>query len=146
MKNWLVVGVAVLLASCGSPDNSAEATAGTTSAVVAADAPVDIAIAQFPKSYFGRWGLSQGDCAMGTTVATGLISVQGSLVKFYESVATMRDGKRESLTSMSAHFDVAGEGQEWEAHTRYRLSNDRQQLTREDLATGEKYVYDRCQT
>lgn len=149
IKNWLLVGSAMLLASCGSPDDptGSEANAGeAATATVATDIPLDISITQFPKSYFGRWGLSQSDCAMGTTSATGLISVQGSLVKFYGSVATMRDGKRESLTSTSAHFDVVGEGEKWEAHTRYRLSDDRQQLTREDLATGEKYVYDRCQT
>ena len=148
MKIWLAVGYMLLLAGCGSSDDTmgSEANAGDTGMTVAADAPLDITITQFPKSYFGRWGRTQGDCAMGTTAATGLVSVQGSLVKFFESVATMRDGKRESLTSMSAHFDMVGEGQEWESHTRYRLSDDRNRLTREDLATGEKTVYDRCRT
>ena len=122
-----------------------EVSAGDTgTTAISEDAPLDITISQFPKSFFGRWGLTQGDCAMGTTAATGLISVQGSLVKFHESIATMRDGKRESTTSMSAHFDVVGEDEKWVAHTRYRLSDARQQLTREDLATGEKQAYERC--
>lgn len=142
MQYWLLIGSAAFVASCGSPDNSTGAEAGQ--AAIAGDAPLDITITQFPKSYFGRWGLSQSDCATGETGGSGLISVQGSLVKFHESLATMRDGKRESLTSMSAYFDVTGEGRSWDTHTRYRLSKDRKQLTREDLATREKYAYERC--
>ena len=137
----------MLLASCGSSDDpvGVEAVAEEVKQVgVSADAPLDITITQFPKSYFGRWGVSQDDCAMGITGARGLISIQGSLVKFEGSVATMRDGKRESLTSMSSYFDVTGESQKSETHTRYQLSDDRQQLTREDLATGEKQVDERC--
>ena len=137
----------MLLASCGSSDDpvGVEAVAEEVKQVgVSADAPLDITITQFPKSYFGRWGVSQDDCAMGITGARGLISIQGSLVKFEGSVATMRDGKRESLTSMSSYFDVTGESQKSETHTRYQLSDDRQQLTRKDLATGEKQVYERC--
>ena len=147
MKCWLIAGCAMLLASCGSSDDpvGVEAVAEEVKQVgVSADAPLDITITQFPKSYFGRWGVSQDDCAMGITGARGLISIQGSLVKFEGSVATMRDGKRESLTSMSSYFDVTGESQKSETHTRYQLSDDRQQLTREDLATGEKQVYERC--
>ena len=147
MKYWLIAGCTMLLASCGSSDDpvGVEAVAEEVKQVgVSADAPLDITITQFPKSYFGRWGVSQDDCAMGITGARGLISIQGSLVKFEGSVATMRDGKRESLTSMSSYFDVTGESQKSETHTRYQLSDDRQQLTREDLATGEKQVYERC--
>ena len=144
MKYWLLVGLAALLWGCGQSDDPTGSDFSQSG--IAADAPLDITITQFPKSYFGRWGVSPSDCAMGESGGSGLISVQGSLVKFAESIATMRDGKRESLTSMSAYFDVVGEGREWETHTRYRLSKDRQKLTRQDFGSNEKQVYQRCRT
>lgn len=147
MKKWMCVGLALLVIGCGVQDNAAGSKTNTdeaTSAAIAADVPLEIVINQFPASYFGRWGLTDADCIVGVSDAKGLISVQGSLVKFYESIATLRDGKRETLTSVSGNFDMVGEGQEWETHNRYQLSEDRQKLTRIDSGTGEKYHYLRC--
>ena len=88
--------------------------------------------------------MTANDCVPGASDAKGLISIQGSLVKFYESVGTMRNGKRKTLTSLSTDFDMVGEGQEWQARNLFQLSGDRSGLTRTDTATGERFVYTRC--
>ena len=143
------VGVIILGSTLGSclPTSKSDDSSKQTeqnSAELTDDAPLEIAIMQFPASYFGQWGLTPGDCKIGASDAKGLISVQGSLVKFYEATATIRNGKRESLTSVSGNFDFVGEGQKWQTRSRYQLRNDKQQLTRHDIGTAEKYVYSRC--
>jgi hypothetical protein len=141
----IVLGAA--LGSClpSSKSDDASKKAQQPSVDLAADAPLKIAIVQFPNAYFGRWGLTPGDCKNGVSDAKGLISVQGSLVKFYEATATMRDGQRETMTSMSANFEFVGEGQKWEKKVRYQLRDDRQVLIRTDLDDGVSYTYQRCQ-
>ena len=121
-----------------TPEAAAKATA------VARDTPLEITITQFPKAYFGRWGMTANDCAWGASDAKGLLSIQGSLVKFYESTGMMRNGKRETLNSVSSDFDMTGEGQKWQTHVRYRLAENRQQLVRQDTGEPNEYVYMRC--
>ena len=108
------------------------------------DAPLEIVITQFPQAYMGRWGMNANDCLPGASDAKGLMSVQGSLVKFYESTGMMRNGKRETLNSMSSDFDMVGEGQKWRTRNGFQLTGDRNGLTRTDTASGERFVYTRC--
>lgn len=137
--NWLRATLALSLVGCGATDQPQRDLAE-----IAPDAPLEIVITQFPASYFGRWGMTTGDCDPAASDAKGLISVQGSLVKFYESVATMTSGKRETLHSVSGEFQVLGEGQKWKTSTRYRLSEDRQKLTRQDAGIDSPIAYSRC--
>jgi hypothetical protein len=141
--------LAMLLAATACTDQPNEQSAMTPeaaakSAAVARDTPLEITITQFPKAYFGRWGMTVNDCAWGASDAKGLLSIQGSLVKFYESTGTMRNGKRETLNSVSSDFEMVGEGQKWQTHVRYRLVDDRQQLIRQDAGDAQEYVYQRC--
>ncbi|MEP7349408.1 MAG: hypothetical protein ABI668_05585 [Sphingorhabdus sp.] len=148
IPNIGIMLLCVHLSACGPAEQSSDSNAETHVAVdaaAAADAPLEITVTQFPNAYFGRWGMTPGDCEPGASDVKGLISVQGSLVKFYESTAVMRNGKRETMTSVSADFDVEGEGEKWQTHTRYRLADDRKQLIRQDVGTPGEYVYTRCQ-
>jgi hypothetical protein len=146
MKYMIVVAMLLSASACSEspvdPNTDVQKSVGTNA--ISPDAPLEIAITQFPKAYMGRWGMTANDCISGASDAKGLISIQGSLVKFYESVGTMRNGKRLTLNSTSADFDMVGEGQEWRMHNSFQLTNDRSGLTRTDITTGERYVYIRC--
>lgn len=140
MRTGFVSAVILLLSGCGSGDSPADD--GTSA--IAPDAPVEIVITQFPASYFGRWGMTEADCISGASNAEGLITVQGSLVKFHDSTATMTKGLRETLHAVSGDFEFVGGERKWRTHTRYRLTKDRKQLTRQDGAEGETFTYIRC--
>lgn len=137
--------VGVLLGSClPSQPDEAQTDPANTSGVAASTAPLDIAITRFPGAYVGRWGQNANDCQPGRSDAKGLMSVQGSLVKFYESVGTMRKGTRESTVSVKGDFEFMGEGQKWEKPMQFKLDKDRKQLVRTDMADGSKTIYTRC--
>lgn len=144
---YLTIAAMLLPVTCTEQTNDQAKPAQEVSvkpAAVAPDAPLEIAITQFPTAYNGRWGMNIGDCALGASDSKGLISIQGSLVKFYESVGTMRNGKRETLYTVSSDFEMVGEGQKWQTHTRYRLIDERKSLIRQDSGTDQPYVYTRC--
>jgi hypothetical protein len=108
------------------------------------DAPLEIVITQFPQAYIGRWGMTANDCVLHASDAKGLMSVQGSLVKFYESIGTMRNGKRQTVNSLTSDFDMVGEGQKWQTRNTFQLIDERNGLTRIDTASGDRFVYTRC--
>lgn len=138
MRYIVVAALLSLLSACS--DNADEPSAPTQSP----DAPLEIVITQFPKGYMGRWGMNANDCVPDASDAKGLMSVQGSLVKFYESMGTMRNGKRVTLNSLTSDFDMVGEGQKWQTRNTFELTDDRTGLTRTDTASGERFVYTRC--
>lgn len=126
---------------------SGEAGEQSESRVAGADPADNIApinMTQFSPAYFGRWAMVSVECEPGRSDAKGLITIQGSLVKFYESTATLRDGKRLSSTAMQGNFEFVGEGEKWEKPMRFEISSDRQMLTRTDLGDQLSYRYQRC--
>lgn len=147
MKNLMIAAILLPAMACTEQTEEQATPAGQVFAEtepIASDAPLDIAITQFPTAYNGRWGMTPGDCILGASDAKGLISIQGSLVKFYESVGTMRNGKRETLFAISSDFEMVGEGQKWQTHARYQLETDRKSLIRQDSGTGQRFAYTRC--
>jgi hypothetical protein len=140
MKTGLASAVILILSGCGSSESPAE----DELAAIAPDAPLKIVIPQFPASYFGRWGMTDADCILEASDAKGLITVQGSLVKFHDSTATMTKGLRETLYALSGDFDLVAKEQKWRTHNRYRLTEDRKQMIRQDGVGGEKSTYFRC--
>ena len=140
MRTGFVSAVILLLSGCGSDDSPADV--GTSA--IAPDAPLEIVITQFPASYLGRWGMTGADCKSETSDAKGLISVQGSLVKFHDSTATMTKGLRKTLHAISGDFEFVGGERKWRTQTQYRLTEDRKQLTRQDGVEGKRFTYIRC--
>ncbi|HVF37381.1 MAG TPA: hypothetical protein VNA29_05505 [Sphingomicrobium sp.] len=65
--------------------------------------------------YRGRWGLVAADCEPGRSDAKGLIVIDEGSVRFYESVATLKEQRPAVATSFSGLFAFTGEGQSWEA-------------------------------
>lgn len=109
-----------------------------------ADVPLEIAISQFPSGYQTEWAMTQAGCARDEDTSAQIMSLQGRLVKFPESIGTMIQGKRMTSRTMEAEFDFVGEGEKWTKAMRFEMSPDRQRLTRIDLADGHRTQYTRC--
>jgi hypothetical protein len=109
-----------------------------------ADVPLEIAISQFPSGYQTQWAMTQAGCARDNDNSEQIMSLQGRLVKFPESIGTMIQGKRMTSRTMEAQFDFVGEGEKWTKAMRFEMSPDRQRLTRIDLADGHRTQYTRC--
>lgn len=70
--------------------------------------------AVIPAQYRGRWGMNRADCDPKRSDNKGLITIGDTSVKFYESLATLKEQRPAIATSFSGHFAFTGEGQKWE--------------------------------
>jgi len=117
----LVAALAVVsLSACNSeePAPKAEET-------VLPDLPEPTeAVALIPTGMHGRWGLVPGDCTSTRGDNKGLITVDGSTIKFYESRATLQEVKEASDTRLVGSFAFTGEGQEWTVDEVLELTAD----------------------
>lgn len=142
MKNWLLLCSALCLAGCGTSNESESDIISSDAAGLAADAPLEIAITQFPGGYQGRWAMDAANCIDEND--TKMMSLQGKLVKFHESIGTMTAGKRETSRTMEADFEFVGEGEKWNKSIALELSKDGKRLTRTDKEDGASYRYVKC--
>lgn len=108
------------------------------------DVPLEIAINQFPGGYQGRWAATQAACADDPQNSPQVMSVQGRLVKFHESIGTMTAGKRMTSKTMEAEFEFVGEGEKWSKAIMFELSEDRKRITRTDKDDNTAYQYVQC--
>ena len=140
MKNWLLLCSCVCLAGCGSSDEPA----GTSSeaAALPPDAPLEIAINQFPGGYQGRWGMTAANCADENDEQ--MMSLQGKLVRFHESIGTMTMGKRMTSRTMEADFEFIADGEKWNKSIAFELTKDGKGLTRNDKEDGTFFRYVQC--
>lgn len=114
------------------------------SSAPAADVPLEIAISQFPGGYQGRWATTQAGCADDPENSPQMMSLQGKLVKFHESIGTMTAGKRTTSKTMEAEFDFVGEGEKWSKTIAFEMTEDRKRITRTDKDDGASYQYVQC--
>ena len=121
-----------------------EKQAGTEASAVEADVPLEIAISYFPGAYQGRWATTVAGCAEDPENSPQMISLQGQLLKSYESVGTMRAGKRQTSKTMEAEFEFVGEGTKWNKTVAFELSEDRSRLTKTDKGDGAAIRYVQC--
>ncbi len=66
-----------------------------------------------PSQYRGRWGLVAADCTSTRGDAKGLIVINEGTIKFYESLATLKEQRPAIATGFSGLFNFTGEGQSW---------------------------------
>lgn len=102
--------------------------------------PPDAAGASIPAKYHGRWGMVPADCTSTRGDAKGLITIGDRTVRFYESVATIREQRPAIATSFSGLFAFTGEGQQWEKVMTFTRTGDA--LKRAEEAGT--FTYQRC--
>jgi hypothetical protein len=150
----MCVGASLLGAIVGSclpsssNDDSQASAAGNGMAAEAtgpaADVALEIAINQFPSGYQGRWARSAAACSDDPENSENIMSLQGKLVKFHESIGTMTAGKRLTSRTMEAEFEFVGEGEKWVKPMAFAMSPDLKRLTRTDRDDGTRVQYVQC--
>ncbi len=137
--------VGAALGSClpvSSEDEAQEQTSQEIAPV--ADVPLEIVISQFPRGYQGRWAKSASSCTDDPETSEEIISLQGKLVKFHDSIGTMTAGKRMTSRTMEGEFEFVGEGEKWNKPIAFEMSEDMKRLTRTDKDDGQSYRYVQC--
>jgi hypothetical protein len=160
-NNTLPALLALALAACQQPaDDSNIAIDNGVNAAEAAEADIETlppsetslpattavngvepaAAKVIPAQYRGRWGMVPADCTSTRGDAKGLITIGDTTVKFYESLAQLKEQRPAIATSFSGLFGFAGEGQKWEKVMTFTRSGGT--LKRAD-DEGD-YLYTRC--
>jgi hypothetical protein len=139
----LIGGVVGACLPTGSEGEAVDVAQGE-GAALPKDAPLEIAISHFPSGYQGRWATTVAGCADDPESSEQMMSLQGKLVKFHESIGTMTAGKRTTSRAMEAEFEFVGEGEKWNKRIAFEMSEDRKSLTRTDVDDGASYRYVQC--
>jgi hypothetical protein len=96
--------------------------------------------ATIPAQYHGRWGMVAADCTSTRGDAKGLMNIGDKTIRFYESVATLKEQRPAIATSFSGLFGFTGEGQNWEKVMTFTRTGDN--LKRAEEAGN--FTYRRC--
>lgn len=144
---FIAMPVLLAVAACDSgtsDDAAAPATepAETTPLAIAAPAPTGI-----PAAIQGRWGLAAADCEPGRGDATGVLTIDASTLRFYESVGTLDEIEQASESSIRADFDFTGEGMTWERDIAFELEDGGATLVRSEFgpeAAPDPFRYAKC--
>ena len=95
-----------------------------------------------PAALQGRWGLSPADCTSALGDAKGLLVINATELRFYESRAVPSPGAEVRGDSIRGNFRFTGEGQSW---TRFvRLERNGRNLLRIDSNPAASYTYAKC--
>lgn len=146
---------ALVLAGCSkqadeAPAGKAVATTpagiGATPEPVAGASPRTLA-KEIPVPIRGRWGLVPADCTSTRGDAKGLVEIDATSLKFYESVAKLETVKDADSDEIVATFGFTGEGQSWTLDVALEVEDDGKTLIRKD--TGQDALpgslrYTRC--
>jgi hypothetical protein len=138
-------GASAVTAVPGAVKRTAPTPAGgppaNTSQAAPTNAPASGGIA-IPAALQGRWGLSPADCTSALGDAKGLLVVNATELRFYESRAVPTSDVQASDLSMNGDFHFTGEGQTW---TKYEaLQRNRDRLRRTETNPAASYTYAKC--
>lgn len=100
-----------------------------------------------PLAIRGRWGLVPADCTSTRGDAKGLLTIDGTTLKFYESRGTLGATAERSDTRLRAAFTFSGEGMTWSRDEVLDVQGGGKTLIRreygDDAAPG-PFKYARC--
>ncbi len=149
----------IALAACGGPDpvpDNAQNTSALpevehSSTSPGGEAPaqgapagnvVTAAVTEIPAHLRGRWGLSPRDCTSPLGDAKGLLVINATELRFYESRAVPAGDVQTSADSISGDFAFNGEGQKWTRHVTLEVRDGK--LVRTDRDPIASFNYVRC--
>ena len=153
----LVVSALLVLAACDNGTQGADTTveeaeasgnivgnSSSSKPSVGSNVPLP---AEIPAAIRGRWGLVPGDCTSTRGDAKGLLVIDATTLKFYESVGTLRAATEATTTRIRASFEFEGEGMTWQRDEALDVQDDGATLIRReygDDATPGPFRYTRC--
>ncbi len=147
-----VIVAALALAACSQQaqdEAPADKTVAEPAAVSAAPTQaVPTAIPQaIPPAIRGRWGLVPADCTSTRGDAKGLLTIDGTSLRFYESVGKLGAIKDGDAGEIEATYAFTGEGQSWTLDVDLELEDGGKTLIRKDTgpdALPGPLTYTRC--
>ena len=119
----------------GPPENNVAAAA--RSAPAASKTAVMI-----PPALQGRWGLTPADCTTSLGDAKGLLVINSTELRFYESRAVPSQNVQTSGSTMNGDFNFTGEGQTWTKFESLRRNGHNLMRTESDPTAS--YTYAKC--
>lgn len=161
-RSVLLLSSAALMAlgACSKPAPAPEPVASEDVPVESSAAPIEaeasatptpeeaaVTNATIPAAAQGRWGLVPADCTSTRGDAKGLLIVDGTTLKFYESRGTLGTVAERSDNRIRATFAFSGEGMTWNRDEVLDVQDGGKTLIRreygEDAAPG-PFKYTRC--
>lgn len=100
-----------------------------------------------PVAIQGRWGLVPADCTTTRGDAKGLMTIDATTLKFYESRGTLGKIAERSDTRIRATFAYSGEGMSWTRDTVFDVQDSGKTLIRRENgknAAPGPFRYARC--
>lgn len=97
-----------------------------------------------PAAFHGRWGMVPADCTSTRGDAKGLIVVDASSIKFYESRASLTKATISAPENFSGDFSFTGEGQTWTKSQNLKLGGSSNTLIRSESDPAMSSTYKRC--
>jgi hypothetical protein len=99
----------------GDPSSSAPSPAASTAPAAGVGSPSMTAQREddIPTAIRGRWGQVPADCTSTRGDAKGLLMIDETHLRYYESVGTLGAIKERSGTRLHAAFAFSGEGMTW---------------------------------
>jgi hypothetical protein len=119
------------------PDEGNDQTAEAN----AVEPPTPILI---PAAFLGRWGMVPADCTSNRGDAKGLIEIEPTGIKFYESRATLSRVTGNFPENFTGTFAFAGEGQNWTRSQNLKLTGSSNTLIRSETDPAASFTYKRC--
>ncbi|MXO58461.1 hypothetical protein GRI89_02725 [Altererythrobacter salegens] len=141
-----LVALGLGLTACGSQsDDTPAPTASATGAAAPAPAPLPTEI---PIQFQGRWGLNANDCSGDPAAAKGLLTIDASTLRFYESTGTLDEVTSSTEGRLRGNYSFTGEGMEWQRDEILDLRNGGKVLVRREFGEGaspEAFDYTKCE-
>jgi hypothetical protein len=138
----------VLLAVLSACEKAETPTvASSASPELLESAPASSAAAAIPPAVQGRWGLVPADCTSTKGDAKGLLVIDATTLKFYESRATLGAIKNLDDDGIEATFAFTGEGQNWTLDVDLDVEDGGRTLIRKETgqdASPQPLKYTRC--
>lgn len=97
-----------------------------------------------PAAFHGRWGMVPADCTSTKGDAKGLISIDPTSIKFFESKGTLTKVTLNAPENFTGTFAFTGEGQSWTNSQNLKLTGSSNTLIRSETDVAQSYSYKRC--
>lgn len=99
-----------------------------------------------PAAIRGRWGLVAADCTSTKGDAKGLLTIDATNLRFYESHGELVRVRERAANRIVADYKFSGEGMEWDQQMLFDVRGDGKTLIRRDYGEGASgpVRYTRC--
>lgn len=129
-------------------DDGAADVAPAPASPTSAEPDIASSASQIPPSVRGRWGLVAADCTSMHGDAKGLLTIDATSLRFYESVGKLTRVRESDANHILADFTFSGEGMTWKRSMTLDSQDGGLTLIRRengaDAAPG-PFKYTRCQ-